>query len=175
LTALPGHNHNHTKMKIEIETTAYNERRYGKPYIARVDFTDHKGTPEWGNWIGDPRNGSAGLLTIDAEIGDVLMQGQRDNRNMKKSAPDYFIVIGRYDAADAQSRIESIIAKHRDALAAKNYDWLNAILVAGTTSDEHYQSVIANICGTEWPVRMGAATVRPVDKAAAYRHYQSRA
>jgi len=79
-------------MKIEIETSAYNERRYGKPYIASIIFEDNKGEPTWGNWVGDSRNGTSGLLTIEVDPGDVVMKGQRDNRNMRNSAPEYAIV-----------------------------------------------------------------------------------
>ena len=77
-------------MKITEETGAYNERRYGKPYIAQIVWDTPKGTPEWGEWCGQP--GQPGLLIIDAEPGDTLMIGQKDHRNSKKSAPDYFIV-----------------------------------------------------------------------------------
>lgn len=61
------------KMEIKIETSAYNERRYGKPWIATVDFSnDRQGTFKWGDWIGDSQNGGSGTLVIDAapSIGD---------------------------------------------------------------------------------------------------------
>jgi hypothetical protein len=78
-------------MKIEIATASYNDRRYGKPYIAKMDFTTAKGEPTWGNWVGAA--GEAGLLILDnVEAGDVIMRGQRDTRNMKNSAPDYYIL-----------------------------------------------------------------------------------
>ena len=77
-------------MNITIETSSYNDRRYGKPYIAVIDFTDPKGTPTWGDWIGQPDD--AGMLSIEARPGDIIMRGQRDNRNMKHSAPDYYIL-----------------------------------------------------------------------------------
>ena len=77
-------------MKLTIDTSSYNERRYGKPYIAKMNFTTSKGEPEWGEWVGQP--GSAGMLICDCEPGDIVMRGQRDNRNMKYSAPDYYIV-----------------------------------------------------------------------------------
>lgn len=76
-------------MKIEIETGSYNERRYGKPYIAKISFSDGAtGTPTWGQWCGQP--GESGLLIIDAEPGDIIMRGQKDNRNPKHSAPTYY-------------------------------------------------------------------------------------
>lgn len=79
-------------IKIEISTSSYNERRYGKPYLARMDFaTDPKGAPQWGSWIGHP--GEEGILMIDAAPGDVIMQGQRDGRKARNSAPDYGLVL----------------------------------------------------------------------------------
>lgn len=74
-------------MKVEINTSSYNEKRYGKPYISCVDFSDPKGIPTWGDWVGQA--GDAGLLTIDAYPGDIIMRGQKDNRNPKYSAPSY--------------------------------------------------------------------------------------
>lgn len=45
-------------MKISIETGSYNERRYGKPWIARVNFSGSKqGDFQWGDWIGQVGRG----------------------------------------------------------------------------------------------------------------------
>ena len=79
-------------MKIQIETDIYNERRYGKPWIAKVDFSDNaKGNFAWGNWVGDP--GSTGLLIVDADPGDIVARGQKDNRGRREnSAPRWAIV-----------------------------------------------------------------------------------
>lgn len=79
------------KVHVERPTLYYNERRYGKPYIAEMDFgTNHQGEPRWGKWIGSP--GEGGLLVLDTEIGAIVMQGQKDFRNRRKSAPSYFQV-----------------------------------------------------------------------------------
>ena len=77
-------------MKIEINTNSYNQRRYSRPWIATVKF-DAAGKAEfgWGNWIGDHANGSAGLLTIDAEDGDIIARGQKDFRKPGNSTPEY--------------------------------------------------------------------------------------
>tara|TARA_R110000796_G_scaffold23697_3_gene67771 strand:+ start:188 stop:508 length:321 start_codon:yes stop_codon:yes gene_type:complete len=79
-------------MKIEIQTNSYNERRYGRPYIAKILFDDHKGSPAWGSWVGDPRNGSEGLLILDCDVNDIVMTGQKDSRNARNSAPTYHVV-----------------------------------------------------------------------------------
>jgi hypothetical protein len=72
-------------------TDSYNERRYGKPWIAVVTFdSKSKANFEFGTWVGE--HGYKGLLEIDAQAGDVIATGQKDNRNPKNSAPDYFIL-----------------------------------------------------------------------------------
>jgi hypothetical protein len=80
-------------MEITIETDSYNHRRYGRPWIAKVDFNKSvKGDFAWGDWAGDHYNGGAGVLTIGANPGDIIAQGQKDNRNPRNSAPDFNVV-----------------------------------------------------------------------------------
>jgi hypothetical protein len=67
--------------KIEMKTSAYNQRRYSKPWIAKVNFENNpRGEFSWGAWVGDSRNGSEGLLVISAEEGDIIAHGQKDFR-----------------------------------------------------------------------------------------------
>jgi len=77
-------------MKLQIETSSYNERRYGKPWIARVEFSDSRGDMHWGDWVGQP--GSQGLLEIDINPRDIVAKGQKDNRKPANSAPAFYIV-----------------------------------------------------------------------------------
>ena len=78
-------------MEITKETGSYNERRYGKPWIARVDYTEsRKGEFKFGEWVG--RIGGEGELYIKAEPGDIIATGQKDFRKPRNSAPDYYIV-----------------------------------------------------------------------------------
>lgn len=80
-------------MQITIETNCYNQRRYGKPWVARVDFTQStKGDFSWGDWTGDHYNGGAGVLTISVNPGDIVAEGQKDTRQPRKSAPDFSVV-----------------------------------------------------------------------------------
>lgn len=77
-------------MNISIETGSYNSRRYGKPWIAVVSFANGaKGEYTWGEWAGQP--GEAGILVVEAKVGDVISHGQRDGRG-NNSTPQYFIV-----------------------------------------------------------------------------------
>jgi hypothetical protein len=78
-------------MKIRIETPVYNERRYGRPWIARVDFSSSlRGEFLFGEWLG--RHGYTGELYVEAEPGDIVARGQKDLRNARNSAPSYYIV-----------------------------------------------------------------------------------
>lgn len=78
-------------MEITKETGAYNDRRYGKPWIARVDYSQSsKGEFAFGDWVGRP--GSEGELYVEASPGDIVACGQKDFRKPRNSAPDYYIV-----------------------------------------------------------------------------------
>ncbi|MFH1569352.1 MAG: hypothetical protein ABIL09_15255 [Gemmatimonadota bacterium] len=78
-------------MRIERSTGSYNERRYGRPYIAAVDFSKSaQGECRWGEWVGQA--GCEGILILDANPGDIVMMGQKDGRNSRNSAPDYYRV-----------------------------------------------------------------------------------
>lgn len=77
-------------MKIQIPTTSYNHRRYGRPYIAVVDFsTNPKGDCRWGDWVG--LQGENGILVIEAEPGQIVMKGQKDHRKAG-DPPEYGVV-----------------------------------------------------------------------------------
>lgn len=80
-------------MKIQIETSSYNARRYGKPWIARVTFDTPKGEFHFGEWVGQVNRGSgeSGLLIIEAEPGDVISRGQKDFRG-NNGNPEYYVV-----------------------------------------------------------------------------------
>ena len=79
-------------MIFKLNTASYNDRRYGKPWIARLDFTASNSKPEyrWGEWCGRP--GEAGELSIEVEIGDVIAQGQKDIRKNRGGADDTGVV-----------------------------------------------------------------------------------
>ena len=104
-------------MKIEINTESYNERRYGKPYIAKIDFSEPKGIPTWGAWVGQA--GAGGLLILEnIQPGDIIMRGQRDNRNMKYSAPNFYIVQPEM-SLESCTKAEAYLAYHKTKVNAK--------------------------------------------------------
>lgn len=78
---------------ITRQTGTYNQRRYGRPWIATVDFSENsRGEFVFGTWTGDHYNGGAGTLTIEANAGDMVAIGQKDNRDARNSAPDFYVV-----------------------------------------------------------------------------------
>ena len=96
-------------MKIEKETGSYNERRYGKPGIATVDFfKGGQGEFKFGSWCGYP--GESGLLEIEASENQVIACGQKDFRRPKNSAPEYYHL-------DAEGKLQSFATK------AEAYRW----------------------------------------------------
>lgn len=81
-------------MRIAIKTGAYNPRRYGRPWIAQVSAWPVGDRPElsFGRFIGE--HGSAGEIEIEAQPGDILRSGQKDNRSRRPggSESDWQIV-----------------------------------------------------------------------------------
>jgi hypothetical protein len=75
-------------MKLSINTPSYNEKRYGKPYIGKINPADGKVTA-WGTWIGTA--GTPGFLEIEATPGEVIIEGQKDNR-VNNATPNYGVV-----------------------------------------------------------------------------------
>jgi len=69
----------------EFETGSYNERRYGKPWCARVTGIDARGKLmyEWAEWTG--RIGDRGLLRVACKPGEIIAWGQRDLRRPHRS------------------------------------------------------------------------------------------
>lgn len=79
-------------MKFTKETEKYNERRYGKPWIAKVDFkTNPKGDFTFGDWIG--QGGDEGVLILEnVSTGDTIATGQKDYRKPRNSRAEYAII-----------------------------------------------------------------------------------
>lgn len=105
-------------MKITQETSSYNHRRMGRPWIAKVDFSTPKGDFDWGDWIGDHYNGGAGTLSIEACPGDIIAVGQKDNRQPRNSAPDFYVVMPKGNLDDIGDKG----AAYKYYLAAKEQD-----------------------------------------------------
>lgn len=79
-------------MLIKKETGVYNEKRYSKPWIAKIDFSVNKnGEFLWGTWIG--QHGFRGILELDnINEGDIVAIGQKDHRVPRNSSPTFYIV-----------------------------------------------------------------------------------
>lgn len=65
--------------KVSIDTDSYNEKRYGKPWIAKATFENNKMVYSFGDWVGT--HGFKGMLILDnVAVGDIIARGQKDNR-----------------------------------------------------------------------------------------------
>lgn len=68
--------------KIQIKYSPYNHRRYGKPWIAKVkSWAGQNPELDWGFWFGNADYG--GYTQVDAEVGDLIRNGQKDLRSSK--------------------------------------------------------------------------------------------
>jgi hypothetical protein len=76
-------------MRITKPTASYNQRRYGKHWIASLTAGEKFPTYEWGQWVGDA--GDPGELIIDVEPGDIIAIGQIDKRG-KGTSQDFYVV-----------------------------------------------------------------------------------
>ena len=74
-------------MTYTIETPSYNERRYGRPWIAEVSGKDFR----WGEFQG--RNGEAGVLSIEAHPGALIAEGQKDIRKGRGGVDRYYLAM----------------------------------------------------------------------------------
>lgn len=93
---------------IRIDTASYNDRRYGKPWIAKVDFSANKqGEYKWGDWIGRP--GEEGILEINVMPGDIVAKGQKDRRQISEP-PTFYVVT---DEGELKRLLDKVTAYKR--------------------------------------------------------------
>jgi hypothetical protein len=78
-------------MLYKEETSRYNDRRYGKPWIAKLSFVA-PGKPhyDFGSWLGQA--GGQGELSIEVQSGDVIATGQKDHRKGRGGADHIGVV-----------------------------------------------------------------------------------
>jgi hypothetical protein len=91
---------------IQIETFPYNSRRYGKPWVAIIDFSSsNKGDYTFGDWIG--REGEPGLLRIEAPTGAILAKGQKDNRNPRPTDAQFMEVLADGSTSPISTKVNA--------------------------------------------------------------------
>lgn len=92
-------------MKLTLQTKAYDATRYGKPWIARVDFsTNGLGDFQYGEWRG--QLGEPGELYLDVEEGDVVAQEQY-GRSQRTNPILFGVVSGEGLVQWCNSKIEA--------------------------------------------------------------------
>ncbi|MDR2710720.1 MAG: hypothetical protein LBB65_05255 [Burkholderiales bacterium] len=79
-------------VRVSLQWNAYNFRRYGKPWIARITAWAVGATPdlEFGGYVGSADEG--GELEITARPGDLLRYGQKDTRNPRGTINEWAVV-----------------------------------------------------------------------------------
>ena len=75
-------------VKYAETTSSYNERRYGKPWHAKLSNSISRNF-EFLDWDGRP--GREGVFRFEAEPGTMLAYGQKDVRNGKGGVDGYLI------------------------------------------------------------------------------------
>ncbi len=109
-------------MQYAEKTESYNERRYGRPWMAFVNNSLTKDFTfiEW-----DGRPGAAGEFTFDAEPGTLLAYGQKDIRKGRGGIDGYQICMpngdlpGVSDARAAELRKMDLTARWRSVAEHK--------------------------------------------------------
>lgn len=78
-------------MRVAVEFDGYNDRRYSRPWIARVTSWPVGGKPEltFGGYAGDERGGEAEIM---AKPGDIVRYGQKDLRKSNGSMSKWAVV-----------------------------------------------------------------------------------
>lgn len=98
-------------MQVSIETGSYNDRRYGKPWIASVTFDGATPVYAFGEFCGDD---SEGELRLNIAAGNVFARGQKDFRKPANSAPTFYIAFENGEHVEV-SKVEA--RRHLESVA----------------------------------------------------------
>jgi len=115
-------------MRVSTSHGSYNQRRYGKPWIAKITAWPIGGRPElqFGACLSNHWDGDAGECEIDAHVDDIIRAGQKDNRG-NNTSNDWYIVEANGDLSctnpqDARkhwdNRIKPVAVDPMDELAS---------------------------------------------------------
>ena len=108
-----------SKILVAVDTHPYNPRRYGRPWIAKVELDGSRlSYSEWGTWIGS--NGSDGRLELSVEPGTVIAHGQRDTRNSTGTTNDLGVVQQDGTISPLRSKIEAVDYLRKHGQTAEN-------------------------------------------------------
>lgn len=100
-------------MRVSQKFGSYNQRRYSRPWIAKITSWPIGGKPEvqWGGYCGDDGGGE---VEIEAMPGDIIRTGQKDHRGGNTDASWYIVQangsLSSTDAADARKAFDARMA-----------------------------------------------------------------
>ena len=109
----PAEEKQETPKVTRIETDEYNEKRYGKPWLATISSWNGASPDlEFVPWIGD--EGREGFFEVELRPGQVLKRGQKDHRNPNGTTNSFRIVnsdltLTRIDKAEAYDAYQAFI------------------------------------------------------------------
>lgn len=101
-------------MRVSQEFKSYNQRRYGRPWIAKITSWPVGGKPEvaWGSYLGDDNGGE---VEIEAVPGDIVRTGQKDHRGGNTDASWYIVQAdGSLSSSDAAESRKAWDARQAD-------------------------------------------------------------
>lgn len=78
-------------MTYTHETAAYNDRRYGRPWLGKLN--GKMLTKDYTFIAWDGRNGHGGIFEFDAEPGQIIAHGQKDFRKNRGGIDGYYICL----------------------------------------------------------------------------------
>lgn len=104
-------------------TDPYNERRYGRPWIAKiVGLEGRKLQYEFGTWFGE--DGCAGTLRINCRPGEFFARGQKDFRHPGDSIRETYKMLddGRVEEVDYNSVVKVFLDREKAEKASRKTD-----------------------------------------------------
>lgn len=80
-----------TTLTATVEISSYNDRRFARPWIARIAAWPAAGSPElvWGSYLGGSQGGR---LEIVCTPGDIIRYGQKDSRGGKGTSDSALVL-----------------------------------------------------------------------------------
>ncbi|MFH1547127.1 MAG: hypothetical protein ABIC57_01420 [bacterium] len=98
-------------MRITQTFGSYNSRRYGRPWIGKITSwpIGKQSEISWGSYLG---NDNGGEVEIEANPGDIIRTGQKDNRGGNTSGDWYIVSLDKSliptNAANAKKHWETM-------------------------------------------------------------------
>jgi hypothetical protein len=111
-----------TTMLIERQWHAYNDRRFSRPWAARITF---EGVDPIYQFIG---RFASSVLTFDAEPGEIVVTGQKDMRG-NKTSKDFYLVQPSGKLSEISEHEALLFWRTKDGAAKANAEPAQELMV----------------------------------------------